>query len=90
VDELARKDNLEFQERGQVSRAGGTRSVARPRGALLKPQTFMNLSGRAVGAMAQFYKIAPAEILVVHDELDLLPGYRAPEDGRRTRRSTTG
>jgi PTH1 family peptidyl-tRNA hydrolase len=41
---------------------------------LLKPQTFMNVSGRAVGALAQFYKIAPAEILVVHDELDLPPG----------------
>lgn len=41
---------------------------------LLKPQTFMNLSGRAVAALAQFYKILPAEILVVHDELDLLPG----------------
>jgi len=41
---------------------------------LLKPSTFMNLSGRAVRAIAQFYKIAPAEILVVHDELDLSPG----------------
>jgi peptidyl-tRNA hydrolase, PTH1 family len=38
------------------------------------PQTFMNLSGQAVGALANFYKIAPAEILVVHDELDLPPG----------------
>lgn len=41
---------------------------------LLKPQTFMNLSGRAVAALTQFYKIPPAEILVVHDELDLPPG----------------
>jgi len=41
---------------------------------LLKPGTYMNLSGRAVGALAQFYAIAPAEILVVHDELDLKPG----------------
>lgn len=41
---------------------------------LLKPQTFMNASGRAVGAVAQFYKIAPTQILVVHDELDLPPG----------------
>ncbi|MDD3883648.1 MAG: aminoacyl-tRNA hydrolase [Gallionella sp.] len=41
---------------------------------LLKPQTFMNVSGRSVGALVQFYKIAPAEILVVHDELDLPPG----------------
>ncbi len=41
---------------------------------LLKPQTFMNVSGRAVGALAQFYKIAPQHILVAHDELDLPPG----------------
>lgn len=41
---------------------------------LLKPQTFMNVSGRAVGAVAQFYKIEAAQILVVHDELDLPPG----------------
>jgi PTH1 family peptidyl-tRNA hydrolase len=34
----------------------------------------MNVSGRAVGALAQFYKIEPAQILVVHDELDLPPG----------------
>jgi len=41
---------------------------------LLEPQTFMNLSGRAVGALARFYKIQPQEILVAHDELDVVPG----------------
>lgn len=41
---------------------------------LLLPQTFMNLSGKSVAALARFYKIAPEEMLVVHDELDLLPG----------------
>ncbi len=41
---------------------------------LCEPQTFMNLSGRSVGALARFYKIAPAEVLVVHDELDFPPG----------------
>lgn len=41
---------------------------------LLKPATFMNRSGQAVAALARFYKIAPEEVLVVHDELDLLPG----------------
>ena len=41
---------------------------------ILLPQTFMNRSGQAVGAMARFYRIAPAEILVVHDELDIPPG----------------
>lgn len=41
---------------------------------LLLPQTFMNHSGQAVGALARFYRITPAEILVVHDELDIPPG----------------
>jgi len=41
---------------------------------LLEPQTFMNLSGRSVGALARFFKINPDEVLVVHDELDLSPG----------------
>ena len=41
---------------------------------LLKPTTFMNLSGSAVQAVASYYKIKPEEILVVHDELDLQPG----------------
>ncbi len=41
---------------------------------LLKPNTYMNLSGKAVAALAQFYKIQPNEILVVHDELDIACG----------------
>ncbi len=41
---------------------------------LLIPTTFMNLSGQAIFAMANFYNIAPQNILIVHDELDLTPG----------------
>lgn len=41
---------------------------------LCEPQTYMNLSGRSVGSLARFYKIAPEEVLVVHDELDFPPG----------------
>lgn len=41
---------------------------------LLQPQTFMNLSGKSVAALARFFKIAPQEILVAHDELDIAPG----------------
>jgi len=41
---------------------------------LVEPQTYMNLSGKSVGGVARFYKIAPEEILVVHDELDFAPG----------------
>ena len=74
IDELAwqwkagLRDEKKFY--GQVAR------VNRPQGEvwLLKPDTFMNLSGKAVGALAQFYKILPQEILVVHDELDIACG----------------
>ena len=41
---------------------------------LLKPQTYMNLCGKSVAALARFYKIEPQEILVAHDELDIVPG----------------
>lgn len=41
---------------------------------LLQPQTFMNRSGQSVQALAHFFRIAPAEMLVAHDELDLPPG----------------
>ncbi|WP_431733081.1 aminoacyl-tRNA hydrolase [Kingella kingae] len=55
---------------------GDVARVSRPNGEvwLLKPDTYMNLSGKAVQALAQFYKIAPEEILVVHDELDIACG----------------
>jgi len=55
---------------------GLTARVNRPEGPvwLLEPMTFMNLSGKSVAALARFFKIAPQEILVVHDELDLLAG----------------
>jgi len=48
---------------------------------LLEPGTYMNRSGRAVAALANFYRIAPAEILVVHDELDLMPGHSKMKQG---------
>ncbi|MFA7679868.1 MAG: aminoacyl-tRNA hydrolase [Pigmentiphaga sp.] len=41
---------------------------------LVKPMTYMNRSGQAVGALARFYKLAPEQVLVLHDELDLFPG----------------
>ena len=55
---------------------GDVAKVATPAGEvwLLKPDTFMNQSGRAVAALAGFYKLVPGEILIVHDELDLPPG----------------
>lgn len=45
-----------------------------PRLFLLKPQTYMNLSGESVAAAARFYKILPEQVIVLYDDLDLLPG----------------
>ncbi|MCQ4143586.1 aminoacyl-tRNA hydrolase [Vogesella sp. AC12] len=74
VDELAWQHKTPLRGEGkyfgEVSRA----TLATGDLWLLKPMTYMNLSGQAVGALARFYKIAPEEILVVHDELDLPPG----------------
>ncbi|MDO9053782.1 MAG: aminoacyl-tRNA hydrolase [Gallionella sp.] len=74
VDALAREENLGFKSEARFHGQAVRGQLHGHEVWLLKPQTFMNLSGRAVAAMAQFYKITPAEILVVHDELDLQPG----------------
>ena len=60
-------------ERSYSGRAGRVDVAGHPLW-LLQPTTFMNLSGKSVAALARFFKIEPADILVVHDELDLLPG----------------
>lgn len=41
---------------------------------LIKPQTFMNLSGEAVGTLCKYFQVSPAEVLVIHDEIDLPSG----------------
>ena len=55
---------------GQVART----SINGQNIGLLTPQTFMNLSGQSVAALAKFFKIKPDEVLVAHDELDVVPG----------------
>ncbi len=74
VDEAARQ--LKVGLVPERSYFGLAARASTPLGAvwLLEPMTFMNLSGKSVAALARFFKIAPEEILVVHDELDLLPG----------------
>jgi len=74
VDELARLHNANFKADSKFHGLIAKANLHGHEVHLLKPQTFMNVSGRAVGAVAQFYKIEPAQILVVHDELDLPPG----------------
>jgi PTH1 family peptidyl-tRNA hydrolase len=73
VDAIVRRHGFgpfrgKFQGEIAEGEVGGSRVYA------LKPQTYMNASGEAVGAAARFYKIAPAEIAVVYDEIDLAPG----------------
>lgn len=70
ADDLRASFNFEKAFFGMVAKArrGGENVL------LLKPATYMNRSGQAVGAMARFYKLEPAQVLVLHDELDLLPG----------------
>ncbi len=75
VDELARRAGAGFRSeprhQGEVARA---RIIAEQELWLLKPMTYMNLSGASVQSLAGFYKIAPEAILVAHDELDFPPG----------------
>jgi PTH1 family peptidyl-tRNA hydrolase len=72
VEELARRHGASWKGKfnGQLAelRLDGHRV------ALLKPETFMNESGRSVGAAARFFKLEPDAILVVHDEIDLESG----------------
>jgi peptidyl-tRNA hydrolase, PTH1 family len=70
ADALAAKLGASFANEskffGHVARAGELR--------LLKPMTYMNVSGRALSALGRFFAVAPDEMLVAHDELDLPPG----------------
>src|SRR5438128_7288425 len=72
ADELARRLGGTFRSKfsGQLAetRLDGLRL------ALLKPETYMNVSGQSVGAAARFFKVAPEALLVVHDDVDLEPG----------------
>jgi PTH1 family peptidyl-tRNA hydrolase len=72
VDELARRHGGSW--RAKFSGHVADVRIDQHRVALLKPETFMNESGRAVKAAAAFYKLEPDAILVVHDESDLEPG----------------
>jgi peptidyl-tRNA hydrolase, PTH1 family len=70
VDRLAERlalplDAGKFEGRFAAGRLGDERLV------LLEPETYMNLSGNSVGGAARFYKVAPEDVLVIHDELDL-------------------
>jgi len=72
LDELARRNGGSWR-----SKFSGSLSEVRlddARVALLKPETYMNESGRSLGAAARFFKVEPAQVLVVHDDVDLETG----------------
>jgi len=73
VDEIARQASFPaFSKKFAAEIAEG--QIGGEKVLLLKPQTFMNESGRSVGEAARFYKLEPSQIVVIHDELDLAPG----------------
>ncbi|CNB44972.1 peptidyl-tRNA hydrolase [Yersinia similis] len=74
VDLLAERHNQSLKEESKFFGYTARLNLAGQDVRLLVPATFMNLSGKAVAAMASFYRILPEEILVAHDELDILPG----------------
>jgi PTH1 family peptidyl-tRNA hydrolase len=74
VEELARQCGTSLQGESKFFGLAGRVTLSGHDLRLLIPTTFMNRSGQAVAAMAGFFKIAPEEILVVHDELDIPPG----------------
>lgn len=72
ADELARRHVGRFRDKfsGRLAEL----RLEGKRAALLKPETYMNESGRSIGAALRFFKLAPAKLIVVHDEVDLEPG----------------
>lgn len=77
ADEIARRwrfgtERAKFQSiisEGEIETSGGPVKAL-----LMKPQTYMNESGRAVGEAARFYKVTPDRVIIFHDEIDLAPG----------------
>jgi peptidyl-tRNA hydrolase, PTH1 family len=72
ADELARRHGGSF--RGKFSGQLAETRLDELRLALLKPETYMNESGRSIGAAGRFFKVDPGDLLVVHDDVDLEPG----------------
>jgi peptidyl-tRNA hydrolase, PTH1 family len=72
MDELARRHGGSFRSKfsGQLSET----RVDDLKLALLKPETYMNVSGQSIGAARKFFKVDPADVLIVHDDVDLEPG----------------
>ncbi|MBU2570630.1 MAG: aminoacyl-tRNA hydrolase [Gammaproteobacteria bacterium] len=74
INHIGRLNNTRMNAEAKFFGNAGKLNTSGHEAWLLKPSTFMNLSGRSVSALAKFYKIPPEAILVIHDELDLPPG----------------
>lgn len=74
LDALAREFRGEFRQERKFHGALARFAIAGVEVFALKPDTYMNRSGQAVQALAAYFKLAPSELLVVHDDLDLPPG----------------
>ncbi|HBO38286.1 MAG TPA: aminoacyl-tRNA hydrolase [Pasteurellaceae bacterium] len=74
INRLARQFNFNLKEENKFFGKTARAVIAGQEMRFLVPTTFMNLSGKAVGSLATFYRIKPEEILIIHDELDLPPG----------------
>ena len=74
VHAIARRLNLTFKQEKKFFGHLASRRVGSQDVKFLLPDTYMNESGKSVGACAGFFKIAPSDILIAHDELDLAPG----------------
>lgn len=74
IQQLAHQHNIILKAESKFFGLVGNGIIAGQAVRLLVPTTFMNLSGKAVGALANFYRIDTSEILVAHDELDMPPG----------------
>ena len=81
IERLARRFNVSLNPESKFFGKTARTIVNGKEVRLLVPTTFMNLSGKAVGALASFYRIKPEEILVIHDELDLPPGIAKLKQG---------
>ncbi|MHA4869183.1 aminoacyl-tRNA hydrolase [Duganella sp. PWIR1] len=74
VDNLANDVGARLQRESKYNAMFAKASIAGQEVYLLEPLTYMNRSGQSVGALCRFFKINADEVLVVHDELDLMPG----------------
>ncbi|MEI8210227.1 MAG: aminoacyl-tRNA hydrolase [Methylococcales bacterium] len=74
LDSLAKEMGCAWSNQSRFHGLFAECSIAQTKIMLLKPDTFMNRSGHAVGKICRYYKLLPEEILVVHDELDFNPG----------------